>query len=212
MNKKITFVKNLKYALITLCFVLVSLFNNLGVFAKAEEAAKDYKTVSIVFIIVDIVLFFVMYFMIKKYSALRKKIDIEKQLNVYTLGVLLAFTKSLFVILLVVGIVLFLAICEFAYLINQSKKELSELRRIAQEKSDAVNERLAKGNISYVMTSDGWYDICIEECEHIKAKGENPILYLKEELVKEEKASVRDDARIEGLQRALKEVEQTYVE
>lgn len=212
MNKKINLFKNLKYAFITLFMISMVALNSFGVFAAAEDTTKDYTTISIIFLVVDIVLFFVMYFMINKYKKLRKSINVEKNLQVVTLGTMLAFTKSFLIILIVICVLLVLAVSEFAYLINTSKKELFELKEQARIKSEELNKRLAEGSISYVMTSDGWYDIAMEECLHVQSKGESPITYLEAELAKEEKAAVRDDARINGLNKALEEVKKSYTE
>ena len=95
MDKKIARIKNFKYALITLFMIAFIGLNTYGVFAASTADSKDYKGISIAFIIIDIVLFFVMYYMIKKYKSLRKDINVEKNLQVVTFGVMLAFTKSL---------------------------------------------------------------------------------------------------------------------
>lgn len=212
MDKKITRIKNFKYALMTLFMVLFVGLNTYGVFAATSDSAKDYKGVSIAFIIIDIVLFFVMYYMIKKYKAIRKDISVEKNLQVITFGVMLAFTKSLLIILIVICALLFLTICEFAYLIHTSKLELSDLKEQARIKSEELNKKLSEGNISYIMTSEGWYDIAMEECIHVQSVGESPLLYLQKELEKEEKAAVRDDQRIEGLKKAIEEVKNSFTE
>lgn len=212
MDKKIARIKNFKYALITLFMIAFIGLNTYGVFAASTADSKDYKGISIAFIIIDIVLFFVMYYMIKKYKSLRKDINVEKNLQVLTFGVMLAFTKSLLIILIVICALLFLTICEFAYLIHTSKAELNELKEQARIKSEELNKKLAEGNISYIMTSEGWYDIAMEECTHVQSIGESPLLYLQKELEKEEKAAVRDDQRIEGLKRALEEVKNTFTE
>ena len=97
-------------------------------------------------------------------------------------------------------------------MIHTSKAELNELKEQARIKSEELNKKLAEGNISYIMTSEGWYDIAMEECTHVQSIGESPLLYLQKELEKEEKAAVRDDQRIEGLKRALEEVKNTFTE
>ena len=97
-------------------------------------------------------------------------------------------------------------------MIHTSKAELNELREQARIKSEELNKKLAEGNISYIMTSEGWYEIAMEECTHVQSIGESPLLYLQKELEKEEKAAVRDDQRIEGLKRALEEVKNTFTE
>lgn len=205
MNKKVQKIKNTKYALITLFLLAIAFITKFNVLGATEDAGNDYKLISIIFIIVDIVLFFVMYFMIKKYKSLRKKINVEKNLQAYTIGAFLAFTQNLFIILVVLCVILFLTICELAYLIRTSKNELADLKEQAQKRSDELNKLLESGNISYVMTIDGWYEIATEECYHLSSIGENPITYLMKEIEKEEKAAVRDDARIGGLKKALEE-------
>lgn len=205
MNKKVQKIKNSKYAIITLFLLAIAFISKFNVFGATEEAGKDYKLISIIFIAVDIVLFLIMYFMIKKYKSLCQKIKVEKNLQAYTIGTLLAFSQNLFIILVVICVILFLTICEFAYLIRTAKKELADLKEQVQKRSDELNKMLESGNISYVMTAEGWYDIAIEECYHLSSIGENPITYLMNEIEKEEKAAVRDDARINGLKKALEE-------
>ena len=199
------FYKNIKYGILTLALTLIGLFSSLGVFANDGDSGVDYKLISIIFIIVDIVLFFVLYFMIKIYKGYKQKINIEKNLQAFTFGALFAFSQSVFIILVVIAVILFLSVCEFAYLINTSKNELKELKAEAQRKSDELNELLAKGNISYVMTVEGWYDIDKDQCEHLKRAGDNPILYLRKELEKEVKAKAQDPVRQEALKQLIEE-------
>ena len=174
MNKLNKF-KNIKYGILTFALLLLGVLSSLGVFASDGETETDYKLISIIFIIVDIVLFFALYFMIKIYKKYREKINIEKNLQALSFGALFAFTQNIFIILVVICVILFLSVCEFAYLINSSKKELKELKDEAKRKSDELNELLAKGSISYVMTVDGWYDIEKDNCDHLIRLGDSPV-------------------------------------
>ena len=198
-DKKIMKIRNIKNILIYIvAFVLFGLFS-FNVFAEDGEVVKDYKTISIIFIIIDIVLFLIMYYLIKIYKSYRSKINTEKNLQVYTLGAFLAFTQGLFIVLVVLAVILFLSICEFSYLIHQSKIELKQLKENAQKRSEEINEMLKNGNISYVMTTDAWYEIEKENCDHSLRIGDSPILYLNKELKKEQESHVIDEARIGAL-------------
>lgn len=204
MNKLNKF-KNIKYGILTFALLLLGVLSSLGVFASDGETETDYKLISIIFIIVDIVLFFALYFMIKIYKKYREKINIEKNLQALSFGALFAFTQNIFIILVVICVILFLSVCEFAYLINSSKKELKELKDEAKRKSDELNELLAKGSISYVMTVEGWYDIEKDNCDHLIRLGDSPVLYLNKELEKEIKAKAQDPVRTEAIRKLIEE-------
>jgi len=205
MKNKLNKFRNIKYGILSFALLLLGLFSSLGVFANDGETGSDFKLISIIFIIVDIVLFFVLYFMIKIYKNYRHKITEEKNLQALTFGTLFAFTQNIFIILLVICVVLFLSICEFAYLINASKKELQTLKDEAQRKSDELNSLLEKGGLSYVMTVEGWYDIEKDNCEHLIRSGDSPVLYLNKELEKEVKAKAQDPVRQEAIKQLIEE-------
>lgn len=205
MNNKLNKFKNIKYGILTFALLLLGVCSTLGVFANDGETVTNYKLISIIFIIVDIVLFFVLYFMIKIFKKYKEKINIEKNLHALSFGALFAFTQNIFIILVVICVLLFLSICEFAYLINTSKKELKDLKDEAQRKSDELNELLAKGNISYVMTVEGWYDIEKDNCDHLIRLGDSPVLYLNKELEKEIKAKAQDPVRQEAIRKLIEE-------
>ena len=207
MEKKNKNTKNkfnlLKY---TLCFTLLAVMSLFSyAVLGAEEGVKTYNLACIILIIVDILLFLAMYFMIKYYRKLKDKIATEKNLRVIALGSILAFTQSWLIILIVICVIIFLAICEFAYLISQAKKELKELKEEAIRHSNEINEMLKNGNISFVMTEKDWFDIEKDKADREVRTGGSPLVYLTKELEKEQKSSVFDEARVGALQKLLEE-------
>lgn len=203
-NNKIKKIHNIKYALITMISMLALMLGAFDAFAL-EDAVEDYKALSITFIVIDIVLFLILYFMIKIFRSYRNKVNVEKNLQALTFGIFLAYTKNLLIILIVICAVLFLTICEFAYLIRESKKELKDLKDKAIAHSKEIEEMLAKGNVSYVMTVEAWYDIEKGNCDHEESLGLSAVTYLNTEIAKEEKAAVKDDARMGALKKLLEE-------
>ena len=190
----------------TLCFALLGLMSLLSFFVfGAEESVKNYNLSCIILLIVDIVLFFALYFMINYYRKLKNKIATERNLRVVTLGAFLAFSKSWLIVLIIICAILFLTICEFAYLISQAKKELKELKEEAIRHTNEINEKLKSGNISFVMTVQDWYEIEKDKTDHEIRTGGSPQFYLQKELEKEQKSSVFDDARVGALQKLLEE-------
>lgn len=206
MNKeKNSKIKTIKNALVFAIAFLLLGFSSFGAFAAEGDAVVDYKIPCIILIAVDILLFFIMYFTIVYYKKLRHKINVEKNLACVTLGTFLAFSQNLLIILIVICAILFLTICEFAYLISQSKKELQGIKDEALRKSQEIEEMLAKGNISYVMTEEAWYDIEKEKCDHYVRLGDTPLTYLNKEIDKELKSHVKDDARMGALKKLWEE-------
>ena len=90
-------------------------------------------TIEIIFLVVDIIEFFIIFFMAKILSNTIKEYN-KKTLLSISLGVILTAHPTLFVILLILAILFFLVICELAYKIHYFKtKEV-----VKKEKSITV--------------------------------------------------------------------------